>query len=301
MGTSSGQRTRPPLDQGTSPLGGIGASVIALFRLGVTLDRALHDPHLFPGTGRALGLSGALPLVVLASGPARPREIAHATGLSSAGVTQLLDRVEGAGFTHRSYGSVPEDRRAVVVDLTDAGRDALAVLGRVVVAHSSEVVAALRDLQRHAPRHAPPDRELEGRAPDVPFPVLAGFLALVATLDASIARVISDDEVFQPGDPRPILLLLELVRHGELRLTEIPALIVRSRGTVHRLLRRMEDSGLVEQVQSDAGGRPFVMVRPTAAGCELAAALIGTLENDLPTMSPVIDHFLLAVSHPLTG
>jgi DNA-binding MarR family transcriptional regulator len=120
----------------------------------------------------------------------------------------------------------------------------------------------------------------------------------VAALDASIVRVISDDEVFRPGDPRPILLLLELARTGELRLTEIPDLVVRSRGTVHRLLRRMEDSGLVEQVRSGAGVRPFVIVRPTAAGCALAAALIGTLENDLLTMSPVIDDFLHAVSRP---
>jgi DNA-binding MarR family transcriptional regulator len=55
-------------------------------------------------------------------GSMRPGEIAVATGLTSGGVSGMLDRLEAAGFITRELGSVPGDRRAVVVHLTDAGR-----------------------------------------------------------------------------------------------------------------------------------------------------------------------------------
>jgi len=65
-------------------------------------------------------------LVVLCSldldGPRRPGELQEVTGLSSGGVSKLLDRMEQAGVVKRTYGGVPGDNRGVVVSITRRGR-----------------------------------------------------------------------------------------------------------------------------------------------------------------------------------
>ncbi len=48
-------------------------------------------------------------------GPMTPGMLAQCSGLSSGGVTVVLDRLEGAGYVRRS--SNPSDRRSVVVSL----------------------------------------------------------------------------------------------------------------------------------------------------------------------------------------
>jgi DNA-binding MarR family transcriptional regulator len=53
-------------------------------------------------------------------GPVRGGELADATGLTSAGVTDLVDRLEGRGLVRRLRD--PDDRRAIRIELTDAGR-----------------------------------------------------------------------------------------------------------------------------------------------------------------------------------
>ena len=64
-------------------------------------------------------------LVVLCSldldGPRRPGVLQELTGLSSGGVSKLLDRMEGAGVVKRAYGGVPGDNRGVLVSITRRG------------------------------------------------------------------------------------------------------------------------------------------------------------------------------------
>jgi len=52
-----------------------------------------------------------------------PQQLVHAILLSSGAMTNRLDRLEAAGFVRREAN--PEDRRSVVVVLTEAGRGAL--------------------------------------------------------------------------------------------------------------------------------------------------------------------------------
>jgi DNA-binding MarR family transcriptional regulator len=54
-------------------------------------------------------------------GPRRPSQLASFTGLTSGGVTKLLDRMEDAGVVTRATGMVKRDQRAVVVALTEKG------------------------------------------------------------------------------------------------------------------------------------------------------------------------------------
>ena len=55
------------------------------------------------------------------TGPRRPAEIQLLTGLTSGGVTKLLDRMEELGVVERTFGMVPGDRRAILVSLTPLG------------------------------------------------------------------------------------------------------------------------------------------------------------------------------------
>lgn len=55
-------------------------------------------------------------------GPRRPSQLAAFTGLTSGGVTKLIDRMEEAGVVTRTTGLVKRDQRAVMVTLTDKGK-----------------------------------------------------------------------------------------------------------------------------------------------------------------------------------
>jgi len=71
-------------------------------------------------------------------GPRRPGGLQEVTGLSSGGVSKLLDRMEQAGVVKRTYGGVPGDNRGVTVSITRRGRT---LIGRI----SSAVSARLPD------------------------------------------------------------------------------------------------------------------------------------------------------------
>jgi len=55
------------------------------------------------------------------NGPQHPTQIAELTGLTSAGATKLITRLENAGLVVREAGTVPADGRAIVVSLTGFG------------------------------------------------------------------------------------------------------------------------------------------------------------------------------------
>lgn len=55
-------------------------------------------------------------------GPRRPGALQEVTGLSSGGVSKLLDRMEAAGVVKRTHGGVPGDNRGVMVSITRRGR-----------------------------------------------------------------------------------------------------------------------------------------------------------------------------------
>lgn len=55
-------------------------------------------------------------------GPTRPAELAELTGLSTGGISKLIDRLELAELITRHRRSIDQDHRAVLVALTDQGR-----------------------------------------------------------------------------------------------------------------------------------------------------------------------------------
>ena len=83
---------------------------------------------------------GAL-CVVDEAGTCRPGYLVERLGLTSGGVTRVLDRLESVGLVRRSYGVLEEDRRGVFVTLTDAGVAAVTDAMERFARHS-ELVAA---------------------------------------------------------------------------------------------------------------------------------------------------------------
>jgi DNA-binding MarR family transcriptional regulator len=81
------------------------------------------------------------------------KDVGRSIGMGSSGVTTLVDRLERAGLATRATD--PEDRRRVVIDLTDRARDLLGMLfgpveqnGRWIRSLSDEELGLVRDLLR---------------------------------------------------------------------------------------------------------------------------------------------------------
>ncbi|MDW3218242.1 MAG: MarR family transcriptional regulator [Acidimicrobiales bacterium] len=77
------------------------------------------------------------------------RELQHSLMLSSGGMTKRLDRLEVADLLERRRD--PDDRRGVLIAITDAGRDLIdRVLPAVTNAESDLIAAAIPTAERRA-------------------------------------------------------------------------------------------------------------------------------------------------------
>jgi DNA-binding MarR family transcriptional regulator len=94
-----------------------------LSRIGPLLAR--RQEEVFDQFGLNRGEVGALSALRIAGPPHRlsPTRLGKGLMLSSAGVTSRIDRLERRGFVRRLPD--PDDRRGVIIELTDAGRDAV--------------------------------------------------------------------------------------------------------------------------------------------------------------------------------
>jgi DNA-binding MarR family transcriptional regulator len=91
-------------------------------------------------------------LRALSHRPQRITELAASEGLSQPGATLLVNRLQERGWVTR--GSDPCDRRAVLVALTDAGREVFDRLRAEYRALLHEEMAALDDEEVRALAHA---------------------------------------------------------------------------------------------------------------------------------------------------
>ncbi len=93
--------------------------LVTMGRLGELLTREMRAV--------AAGLSGNATTVTLCQlaleGPQRPGAIMDLTGLTSGGVTRMVDRLEVAGLVTRTYGELTVDKRGTVIALTPSGHE----------------------------------------------------------------------------------------------------------------------------------------------------------------------------------
>jgi DNA-binding MarR family transcriptional regulator len=109
----------------------------------ISLHIAKQQEEVFGRFGLNRGEVGVLSALRVAGPPHRlsPTRLFKGLMLSSAGMTSRLDRLESQGFVKRSPD--PDDRRAVVVELTAKGRK---VIDEAVAANTKRERALLGDL-----------------------------------------------------------------------------------------------------------------------------------------------------------
>jgi DNA-binding MarR family transcriptional regulator len=112
---SGWEETRPDLAVGAMQV------TARLSRIGPHLAR--RQEEVFGRFGLSRGEVGALSALRISGPPSglSPTRLAKGLMLSSAGVTSRIDRLERRGFVRRLDD--PDDRRGVIIELTDAGRE----------------------------------------------------------------------------------------------------------------------------------------------------------------------------------
>jgi DNA-binding MarR family transcriptional regulator len=129
------RRERPELDP--SPIGIVGRISRLARELEPRLERVYAEQGLEPGWYDVLA-------TLRRSGPPfqlRPTEFTGALMLTSSGTTKRLDRLERAGLITR--GPDPADRRAILITLTDAGRELIDNATRAHLENERRLLAAL--------------------------------------------------------------------------------------------------------------------------------------------------------------
>lgn len=233
-------------------------------------------------------------------GPLRPGEVGALIGLPSPAVTKLAARLEHAGHLTRSTGTVPGDRRAVVLELTASGRAALSRCNDVVGDLGMDLVAALAATDPHLPSDPTVEPSLD-EPPGPPVttaPALAELFRFVAEIDRPIHETVGHLENLNPADPRGLLLLSEIHLRGPVRTGAVPDLIDRSAGTARRLVDDLIALGLVERVAGTVPeDRRAVVIDLTPVGRALIRGAVAAIAAHMPTIRPAA----IALSRAVAG
>jgi DNA-binding MarR family transcriptional regulator len=117
-------------------------------RIGLHIAR--HQEQVFGRFGLNRGDVGVLSALRIAGPPNRlsPTRLFKGLMLSSAGITSRLDRLEERGLVRRTRD--PNDRRGVLVELTDEGRTVLDQAVEANTAAERELVNTLDPLDRES-------------------------------------------------------------------------------------------------------------------------------------------------------
>ena len=134
------RRERPDLD--ASPIGVIGRISRLARELEQRLEPVYREHGLEPGWHDVLA-------TLRRTGPPyrlRPTEFSSALMLTSSGTTKRLDRLEQAGLIERAPD--PEDRRGILITLTDKGRELIDSVTDAHLANERRLLAALSDAEQ---------------------------------------------------------------------------------------------------------------------------------------------------------
>jgi DNA-binding MarR family transcriptional regulator len=199
-------------------------------------------------------------------GAQRPRDLQGATGLTSGGLTKLIDRLEAAGVVERHDRGGRGDGRAVLVRLNRAGHAAARKINDVVADAHDDCRPLGKDVMQLA--------ESCGARPTRASSDGRGGADLASTLARSgritLAALGDDDERRDRDDYLLLITLCHIDISDEPRPGSLTDLLNRSSGGVSKLLDRFEAQGWIAR---EYGGvctdRRAVVLRSTPAGRRL--------------------------------
>jgi DNA-binding MarR family transcriptional regulator len=123
---------------------GVERLLLLMSGYGQVMSRAMAEVSVDP---ELLSEASVVVLCTLdLDGPRRPGVLQDLTGLSSGGVSKLLDRMEAAGVVKRAYGGVPGDNRGVLVTITRRGRTLTGKLASAVAGRLPEARQLVKEM-----------------------------------------------------------------------------------------------------------------------------------------------------------
>lgn len=282
MSTAGRHYADGTLDLSNDPeLAAAGTLVSAINAFGVALTSAITDV----GYGT---ISSNADLVVLATivldGPQRPKRLADLTGLTTGGTTNQLDRLEAADLVGRTTDGL-EDGRAVLVEVTPAGRRAIVTIGDVV---ATQVAASPGHFDEMRERFGVLGRDIAMLPSSLTDSTsqLRDILRL-----AEAGRVIGAvfDEVLQDPTPsKSVLTLWFASQPGGVQPGRITQLTGLSSAGVSELLERLERRELIERTAGRPPDRRVVVVEATSIGRTLLATALGSLVEHLDDVQELL-------------
>lgn len=249
-------------------------------RLTALMDEAIHAGHDFSANSEV-----AVLISLRTSGRVRARELVARTGMTSAGTTNMVDRLELAGLARRSLDE--HDRRGVFVELTPSGIEAVdAMTDRVTEA----LIAA-------APLLASWGEYFDAMGFDVgPLRLPAGsvrkrleYVRRMTSAGPHLQPLY--DDAFGDGVPKPRLLLLVLLlatESGGTRPSRVREAALLSSASTSDLLGRAEGAGLVTRSCGRPPDRRATIVAATERG---RAALDIVLDGSAPVMRALAETY----------
>ena len=134
------RRERPELDH--APIGIVGRLSRLAREIEARLEPVYRDHGLEPGWHDVLA-------TLRRQGPPfqlRPSDFTGSLMLTSSGATKRLDRLERAGLVERAPD--PDDRRGVIISLTEAGRELIDRVTEAHLANEARLLAGLSARER---------------------------------------------------------------------------------------------------------------------------------------------------------
>ena len=222
----------------------VGELLLLLKQMGLNMSKAIEEAGLadIESNRDCLILS-----TLMQEGPQRPRDLLSGAGMTSGGLTKLLDRLETLHLITREYGHVPGDHRGVAVSLTMAGRAAITVVGLVVLQSlrddEPKISRALELLEQVTPEGSGHiDSE---NSPPAVNEVIRGLAELG---DALLFALTTDLPLDSQNPADTTLTLWRIGRSGMTRPNHLVEATGLSSGGVSKLLDRLEAAGLIRRV-----------------------------------------------------
>jgi DNA-binding MarR family transcriptional regulator len=202
-------------------------------------------------------------------GPQRPSQLQPHTGLTSAGLAHLVDRLVSAEVVSRSGGGLVHDQRAVLVELTPLGRRREAAVVKAIFAGAREARPTIKELVSTLEQAGA--RSSAGTADLLPARRPASRAArAMAQIGITLIRALQLPEPYNEATDQTAALALSAVHlTGSCRPGHLADVLAITTGGVTRLLDRLESNGFVERsLGAVPEDRRSVIVSITPAGLE---------------------------------